>query len=853
MKNIYITILFSFLFITVIAQHTNNRKDFNNIVKEVENQYKDKDKGKGTGYKQFKRWEQFVENRLDENGHRLNTCAMAFAAYENIKKVQQSNNSRTHGYWTELGIDTWTNTSGWNPGNGRINEIAFHPSDPNIFYAGASGGGLWKTQDGGSSWIVITDGMPNLAISGIAVSHTNPNTIYILTGDGDSDDLASIGVLKTTDGGSSWAQTGLTFGRDDLIYGTELKMNSLNSEILIATTSNGIYRTDDGGDIWQHVQNGLFYDIEFCPSNPDTVYASMGDSIFTSSNGGSVWNFNINLPNLDNKPRIELAVTPANTSKVYAVLGEKDGYRGLLVSGNHANNWVLHTDYPNILAYDTSGLLTSTQAHYDLAIEVSQTDEDNIFVGGINIWESTDGGDNWEISTHWRENWHRHEYVHADIHELIFNGNVLYTGCDGGIFKTADGGNTWTDLSQGLGIMQAHKIGITNSNTNLVYLGTQDNGTNKYSGSTTVDHVLGGDGFESIIQPTNSDTVYSSLQDGEVRMSTDGGNSFATIIPGDNVTKLFNNPLIYKYYFSDRLITSAVGYVHVIRIAGGSFTKSLPINSHITNLDLSQSNDNLLIASTYGYESNNTSDSLWMTEVLFDPYDDVWTNITGNLPVSQYTISDIAIDPISSNHMIVTFGGYIDGDKVFETWNYGGVWQNVSNNMENVPVNCVAFDPDDNTSVYVGTDLGVFYKKLDSDWEYFSNGLPPVIVNELEINTNENYIYAGTYGRGLWRSSLYSGCITSYNLTSANDPSNPSYTGIQHYEASGYINSTREIQGGYGSDVHYQAGDYIDLKPGFRAYEGNVFRSVIGACGEVVNSSLNDSIKTTKVDRDLSE
>jgi len=870
MKYFVIAIWLSLVFsLSLTAQYysvSGLKNNFERSVKNVEQAYSNQDKGRGTGYKQFKRWEEFVQKRLNVNGNRVNGTALSFAAYNKLKKSGATRGDRSSGYWLELGPSAWSNNpdpypdtdqGGWGPGNGRINEIAFHPTNPNIIYAGASGGGLWKTSDGGTTWTSLTDGMPNLAISGIAVSHTNPDVIYILTGDGDSEDLASIGVLETTDDGENWFQTGLVFERDEVVFGTELKMNPSNSNILIATTSNGIYRTSNGGDSWTLTEAGSFFDVEYNPSNADTVYASTSDTIYRSSDGGANWSMVEDLSAYivaDGKSRIELAVTPDNANKVYALLGDNIRYLGVFISADRGTSWVRHFDDmgPNILNGEADGSGNKTQAIYDLAIEVSPINEERIFVGSINIWRSFDGGDHWVITSHWRQDWDEYEYVHADIHELIYNGTTLFAGCDGGIFKTITSGLVWIDISEGLGIMQPHKIGITNSNTNLVYMGAQDNGVNRYSGSATVDNVRGADGFECIIMPTNSDTVISSRQYGNLELSSDGGNTFSPIFGMAN-GKVFNNPLLLRPIVHNRLIVSLTSSVRVKTLSGAmSFQKYLPtVELHnINNLDISQTDEDLLIASTIGRidvsQNIDTKDSLWLTETFFDISQDVWTNITSNLPVERHSISDIVIDPSNNHHFIVSFSGYTDGNKVFESWNRGVDWTNVSYNLENIPVNCIAVDPDVVNSIYIGTDIGVFYKvPASTEWTYYSNGLPPVIIQELEINTQDDIIYAATYGRGLWKSTLFADCQNLFILTPSNDPGNPNYTGMQVYEASDHITSTRIITGGYGTDVLYKAQNYVVLTPGFVAKQGNLFRATIGTCGQAMNGKK----KTTKNDK----
>ncbi|NQU35008.1 MAG: hypothetical protein HQ521_17415 [Bacteroidetes bacterium] len=845
MKNA-ITVFTLFLSISVISQNKNTIV-FQQLVNKTELSYKNKDKGKGSGYKQFKRWEDFVEKRLDENGNIVNNTAMSFTAYKNMKKKGMVQNTRSNGYWTELGPETWTNNpdpypssqqGGWNPGNGRINEIAFPATNSDIIYAGASGGGLWKTSDGGSSWLPLTDAMPNLAISGIAISHTNPDDIYILSGDGDSRDLTSIGVLKSTDGGSSWSQTFLTFSANQIHYGYELKMDPDSSSNLIAVTTNGLWKTNNGADSWSKKSDFTFNDIVYNESNADTIYASGKTEVVRSADRGNTWVQVLDLSGIaQGNSRIELAVTNYNSDKVYAVLGDTAGYRGLWISSDRGQNWVRHfdADGPNILGYDLLGNDEKSQATYDLAITVSPYDENQIFVGGINIWRSDDGGDNWSINSFWRQDLESYEYVHADIHELIFRGSMLYAGCDGGIFYTSTIGNNWLDLSGGLKIMQPHKIAISNSNTDLVYLGTQDNGCNKYTGTTTVENVRGADGFECLILPTNNNIVFTSSQNGSVSKSVDGGTTFSNIIAGNSETKRFNCPLILRSLSQNRLILPKNKDVDVYNLDGVLLnTKTIPQvgGSGILNLNMSTSNDNIMMASILGSTDDGSSDSVWITNNFFAATP-IWTNITSNLPTQRAIISAVLADPSNSDHLIVSFRLYVAGSKVFESWNGGNSWINISYNLENVPINCIAIDTEIDSSFYIGTDVGVLYKDAGAtSWTYYGNGMPSVIVNELEINTTDNLIYAATYGRGLWKSALYTVCPNYYSLTPENDPSNPNYTGVQHYEASGFILSTRSIVGGHGTDVVYEAGEYIDLKAGFVVKQGNKFEALTDGCGQ---------------------
>jgi hypothetical protein len=209
-----------------------------------------------------------------------------------------------------------------------------------------------------------------------------------------------------------------------------------------------------------------------------------------------------------------------------------------------------------------------------------------------------------------------------------------------------------------------------------------------------------------------------------------------------------------------------------------------------------------------------------------------WTDIRTGLP--DITISFIAVDPDNSLNLFVTFSGYTAGEKVYHSTDGGATWNNISGTLPNVPANCIAF-ADNNGSpgnaVYVGTDIGVFYRDDNhSDWIPFRNGLPTVPVFDLEINYAGSMITAGTFGRGLWRSTLYEACPPYYSLAPENDPSNPDYTGFQFYEASNGILSSRIITGGIGTDVTYKAAHSVKLIPGFNAKENNLFKASLGNC-----------------------
>ena len=210
----------------------------------------------------------------------------------------------------------------------------------------------------------------------------------------------------------------------------------------------------------------------------------------------------------------------------------------------------------------------------------------------------------------------------------------------------------------------------------------------------------------------------------------------------------------------------------------------------------------------------------------------VWSNVTGFIPVAlggSLQIGGMCVDPANSNELWITLLNYNDTAKVFYTSNGGYNWVNLTGSLPNVPVHSIVHQPGSNNGVYIGTDIGVFYRDgTMSDWQYFGNGLPNTQVTDMKILNGK--LYAATYGRGVWRSNVWSVCPTENLLTQANDPSPPNYTGIQRYNVSNLLVSTRIVTGGVGTDVIYRAGGSVTLEPGFEARYNNLFEAKIGGC-----------------------
>lgn len=725
----------------------------------AETYFANRDRGRGSGYKQYKRWEYKMQRNVNSDGRIQNFSKLTHDAIVNLDSPNPPV-GRMPANWTAMGPLNYTNgNSGYNGGLGRVNMVAFHPTDANTIYIGVPAGGVWKTTDGGTNWSPMSDALASIGVSGIAVDHTNPNTVYILTGDGDGADTYSIGVMKSTDGGATWNPTGLSWGVTNFVRGYKLIMHPSNSNIMMAVTNAGIYRTTDGWLTSSNVQGGSFRDIEFKPGSPSTVYAVSTNTFYRSTDTGATWSVTgSGLPSGEN--RIALAVTPANSNYVYYLAGPggafgNSTFRGLYRSTDSGSTFSTMSTSPNILGSDVNGGGTGDQSWYDLAIAVDPTNSNNTVTGGVNVWRSTNGGSSHTLSAYWYSPG-ASQYVHADIHDLAYNllDNKLYCGSDGGISVSSDNGVTWTNIWNGLQIMQFYKISGVEADQNLLVTGTQDNGSNKYTGSTTIQHILGGDGMDNMIDYNNNNILYYSFQNGGLQRSTNGGVNSTGIKPSGSTGAWVTpyamdatNPSIIYGGYNDVYRSTNMGSSWTNLGSDGRGALAVGIND---GSRLYASNGNVIQTSA------NTGGS--------------WTTVTGPWP-GGLTITDIAIDPANASRVWITLSGYTAGQKVYESVNAGASWTNISGSLPNVPALSIAYEntggsPQD--AVYIGMSVGVYYRSDVTAWTIYNTGLPNVPIYDLEINHTNNKIRAGTYGRGLWETPLFGGAtcdIVSTNVT----------------------------------------------------------------------------------------
>ena len=319
-----------------------NEANINEITNSFNQYWANKDKNKkGSGFKPYMRWENHWRNKVNEEGYLITPQEMwnAWAQKKQAITGKNSSFSLPTSNWQPIGPFS-NSIANSTRARGRVNIIEVDPSNPNIIYFGTPAGGLWKSINAGASWIALTDELPQIGVSGIAIDPTNSNTIYIATGDRDASDTYSIGVMKSTDGGLTWNTTGLTFTNTTTRSG-DLIIHPSNNQILFCATSIGLQKTTDGGVTWTNVKAGNFAQgsVRFKPGNPSVVYAVNNNRFYRSTDTGSTYTtITSGLPLVGS--RLMLDVTPANNEYVYIISATTgNAFQGIYRSTNSGTSF----------------------------------------------------------------------------------------------------------------------------------------------------------------------------------------------------------------------------------------------------------------------------------------------------------------------------------------------------------------------------------------------------------------------------------------------------------------------------------------------------------------------------------
>lgn len=698
----------------------------------------------------------------------------------------------TEGGWNELGPRILDTRSFGNAiGAGRVNCIRFHPTNSAIIWIGTPSSGAWRTTDGGTNWTHMTAAFVNLGVSDIALAPDGA-TLYLATGDADGLSNFGTGVLKSTDGGTTWVRTA-SLVNVQLMY--RLIIHPTNPNILLAGSTAGIHKTTNGGATWQVVRsfqnfpNDRITDLEFHPTNPSIVYAgNFAGQILRSTNTGDAWSVVTSGVPAGGR-RTSIAVSAANPNIVYALMETNNRFLGLLRSNDAGVSWSLRSSTPNLLSFQLDGSGSDGQGFYTLALGVSPLNADEIYVGGVVIWKSINGGVSWGASS--LTSWFPQQalpIVHADHHDLVFQpgSNILFSGNDGGIARSNNSGVSWTISNGNLGIAQFYALGGSKSESGTIIAAAQDNGAQTMRGTLNWSVVQAtGDGTNGIVDPVFPDSMYFALQKGVIRRTRDRGVTSSLLLLADGDAGARQNltgsrpttgefaPFITSAFAMNTFYAQLfVGHqsLWTSKNRGTTWTKTaLPTQAQGSPLDLLVINSSNATVSANVIAATMYTGSGISGGKLFRSFTngDSWTEISR--PPTQNTITNLALHPSVRNSFTLwaTVSGTTAGDKVYESNDGGGTWRNISGplsglgTLPNVPIHCIiarAIPAPRLVQLIIGTELGVFYSndRGATGWKPFNDGMPVVPIRDLEIftsTTGSQRLQAATFGRGVWEST----------------------------------------------------------------------------------------------------
>jgi photosystem II stability/assembly factor-like uncharacterized protein len=713
-------------------------------------------------------------------------------------------------------------TPGNEPVSGRIVAVAGDPDDPNTIYTAAAGGGVWKTTDGGTHWTPQTDSQETLSMGAIALDPGIPNVIYAGTGEANhsGDSFYGRGVLKSTDGGSTWSLVGqFDFSNDattplfdrrtisKIVVTRKTDPTQADDPVYVAVAgggvnglagNTGIWKSTDGGTTWTNTTASIsttdaYTDLVASTYDPNTLYAASGTSSGSANNGvwvtvdgGADWHRagdfpagatdgRIAIANMSNNYNLLFAaITDPNTGGLLEMMQTTNGYDIRTANGTNDYTQIHWTMVPIDL---TTFNYLGQQGWYDTTLAIdpvfkstfnsdgSSSNTYTIYGGGSTqvievqatqtFANSSDSVGSWsdgspvDISVDSSGNG-----PHVDHHALGFdaNGNLL-DGNDGGLCRRDPNTGTWTDLNGNLQITQFYGVALHPTDANIAYGGSQDNGTEKYSGTLAWTQVSQGDGGYVRVDSSDPNTVYHTFfrdnTDGTTffERSDDGGATWSAkttdINPADPSN--FIVPYVMDPSNPARLVLGTNRIYETTDHADTWHNISAPSSNgwnssaKVDAVTVSRSDPNTIYATAGGKIFVTTDDGTHWVE----------RDVSG----ATDHFADLAVDSTNSQVAYVVrdrFDGGSSSGHVFRTTNGGQTWTDISSNLPDLPTDTLALFPGTNT-LYVGNDKGVYVSNnLGGSWSRFGTGLPDARAVDLELNTTLGIVAVGTHGRGMW-------------------------------------------------------------------------------------------------------
>ncbi len=737
--------------------------------------------------KQFERWAYYWKDRVDAQGNFPNELLGYYnAGLINADGSINSQNTaarsgQSQQQWMNVGPQTVPDANGYPnfPQMGRLtNFMRFTkvPSDENVLFVSAPNGGIWKSTDNGNTWAPKLDFIAGIGVTDMRSASSdanNPGTIYVSTGDYDADHIKSIGVLKSTDFGETFQSTGLTFSLADRESTSNLIV--IDDNTVVVGTNQYIKKTTDGGATWTNVYTHPYNDAQigkFHKNGTNIMCADSWGGLMFSSDNGTTWS----------------AIKPEGVSyERHSVTA--DAATGIFYV--QAKSGQISTYNPNATtpSLNTLGNATTNynpQGAYNMALVVK---DGLIISGGVDGINSDNNGGVWYVTLNnaWEDNTSNGSYGHADIHEMGYldSGYSFWAVNDGGLIymdypTKSEEKPTVEYKSDGVLITQLYSVAISPQSENHKIMGNQDN--DGYSlemkdGTLKWVAALAGDGTCTAIDYTNPNIRYLGSQNGGL-IRTDTG--FANNYDGDAYppTSGLGAPFVWTLKMNSTVPTTlygGFGEVYKTTNKGDSWSN---LNSGAGQIEYIETfGNNLFVIGANGGRKSTNDGVAWSTL---------------SEPEASAKMNSVTFNQTTPNTVYVTVRGYVDGSKVFKSTDGGQTWTNISAGLPNILMKQVVLKQNQSEEIlFLGTELGVYYKVGSADWLPLGQDLPNVIINDLEINYTVDKLIAGTYGRGLWEISINNSTlgVNEVELSDDNAPiisPNPVSNGDLHIK----LNST---------------------------------------------------------------
>ncbi len=665
---------------------------------------------------------------------------------------------------------SWSERGPSNVG-GRTRAILVDQSDPSsqtVFAAGVSGG-LWKTssiESNDPSWQSVDDFFGSLSICALAQDPSNTSILYFGTGEGyfEDDAVPGMGLWKSSDGGDSWLHLTST-ANDDFSFVQKIVVDQ--NGFLYVSTFSGVHKSTNGGLSWTKVlgiSKGAATDKanDLAIAQDGSIYASMGiycqDGLYKSVDQGTSWTkLSTGLPS-SSFHRIEFELAPSDNNTIYALFQDSNtgGCKGIYKSNNAGLTWTT-TSNPNALGMTN---FARTQAWYNLSLAVDPLNKERLYIGGIDLFMTANGGMSWTQVSQWSGSGGI-QYVHADQHFMCYlpnNSDKLLFGNDGGIWYSNNAASSMPVIfpkNKGYNITQFYAATADPTpGKDLFIAGAQDNGTQGFNmpGINETVELSGGDGARCYIDKNNPNIQITSYVFNNYFVSTNGGNSFSFFNFNDH--GLFANATDYDH--NTQILYAASEPGKLLRwnnpAVGGNSHANMTING-INNDQIS-----------FVKVSPNVANRLYLGTLKGDVYyfDNAHSGTTKNAIKIRHDVdgfvSSIAIAPNNENNILVSYSNY-NRKSIYHSLNGGTTWNDVEGNLPDMPVRDVIFNPEDIDKAILATELGVWVtddlNSTNTTWIPNNLGLAQVRVDDLFVRESDKFILAATHGRGLYTSSTF--------------------------------------------------------------------------------------------------